>query len=353
MTFSSNIDYINNHFEFPILTKIHGHPDYEQLKQIKDELRANATSVTANLGGGAHGHLGLVLDDAEYTFVSPTAYVRPLHPGVSVIPPGTPNWQAQMLREDHKEAIRLFNEITNIEKALLKQLGKALPDLYLKQFRNSHSNTITTNLPTILEFLFTTYGDIEQEHLDEKKEQLCAKVFDITQPMAVMFNEVEDLLELSTAAANPYTPRQVIKIAEQLIKNFNDFEKGLEEWYALPAENQTWPDFKLHFEQAHKKLRKLRGKTMRNTSFSQTANMITDRVLEQIQAKTQEEKEDILRHIADSEQKVLSALSAIAPEDRQDVETERIEPPQSTVNAVTSDAVQLEMLKILKEIKMT
>ena len=64
--------------------------------------------MTSDLGGGAHGHLGLVLVPAEYAAVSPVPYVRPVHPGALIIPPGTAQHEAHRLCDDHKEAIKLF-----------------------------------------------------------------------------------------------------------------------------------------------------------------------------------------------------------------------------------------------------
>ena len=58
---STNIDYVDTYFEFRTLTRIHGEPNYQALKTMKDQLKSNATAVTSKLGGGAHGHLGLVL----------------------------------------------------------------------------------------------------------------------------------------------------------------------------------------------------------------------------------------------------------------------------------------------------
>ena len=49
----------------------------------------------------------------------------------------------EIARDQHKEDIRVFNEVINVEKALLKQLVQAVPELYLKSFRNTHSNSIT------------------------------------------------------------------------------------------------------------------------------------------------------------------------------------------------------------------
>ena len=67
---STNINYIDNYFQYPDLTKIHGEPTYEGLQQIKDQLKCNAVSVTSSSGGGAHGLLGLVLNADEYARLS-------------------------------------------------------------------------------------------------------------------------------------------------------------------------------------------------------------------------------------------------------------------------------------------
>ena len=78
---TADVDYINTAFEYPELTKIHDVPTYKLLKKIKDELKTNASKVQCDLGGGKHGHLGLILSDADYENVSTTANVRPKHPG--------------------------------------------------------------------------------------------------------------------------------------------------------------------------------------------------------------------------------------------------------------------------------
>ena len=97
---------------------------------------ANASSVACNLGGGANGHLGLVINAAEYATISPTPYIRPTMPGPLIYPAGMPQYQRSELCEDNKEAIRLFREAEDLKKFLFKQLKDAIPDMYLKGFRN-------------------------------------------------------------------------------------------------------------------------------------------------------------------------------------------------------------------------
>ena len=174
-----NIDYATTNFEYPVLTKVHGIPAYESMKIIKNELKANAASVPCDLGGGANGHLGIMLTQPEYANVSAVDYVRPVHPGILCIPHGTTIFETTRLTNEHKEHLRLNREANNVEACLLKQLGKALPELYLKSFRNEYSNTFTTGLQTILQYLFTTCGFITPEELKEQEDALTTKVFDI------------------------------------------------------------------------------------------------------------------------------------------------------------------------------
>ena len=52
MTTTVKIDYISTTFEYPVLSKIHGHPTYPPLKTIKDEIKVNTASVASELRGG-------------------------------------------------------------------------------------------------------------------------------------------------------------------------------------------------------------------------------------------------------------------------------------------------------------
>ena len=154
---------IEERFEHPVLTKIIGPLTYCQLKTIKDELKANAASIYLELGGGAHGYLGLVLTVLEYANVSATMFVRHVHPGKLRIPTRTSTEEARRLTEEHKEKLRLFKEMIDVEKALIKQLSQAIPSMYLQSFRNLHSNAIEKDIPFILKHLMQNYGQVEED----------------------------------------------------------------------------------------------------------------------------------------------------------------------------------------------
>ena len=156
-------------FEYPTLPKIHGEPDYEQLKNLKDKLKTNATKIPSELGGGAFGHLGLVLTPAEYTGISNIPYVRPPHPGVLNIPPATSERVETRRRAEHKRDLALYHETINLENALKKQITEAVDELYLEELRDPTTNTILSSVPFILDHLITNYGEIEPDNVTEKR----------------------------------------------------------------------------------------------------------------------------------------------------------------------------------------
>ena len=136
---TTNIDYINLLFEYPVITPIQGQPTYSAMKVIKDEMKANLKSVPTDLGGGANEHLGLMLTSEEDANVTLILYVRSVHTGALIVPPGTTLHESTRLREDFKEQLRQYRECTQVEKAIIKQLRIALPKMYFKGFRKPYT----------------------------------------------------------------------------------------------------------------------------------------------------------------------------------------------------------------------
>ena len=92
------------------------------LKKLKLELQSNVSSVETN-SGGDHGYLDLVLTEEEYTLVPYTQPFIVLNylPLLTIPPISTPK-QELVLKDRHQEARRLYLDIKNIEKALLRYI---------------------------------------------------------------------------------------------------------------------------------------------------------------------------------------------------------------------------------------
>lgn len=78
--------------------------------------------------------------------------------------------------------------------------------MYLRPFCNEYSNAIETSIADILESLMTIYRVVSEEELRTAESALRERVFDITKPLVITFNEMNNLQELATAADLAYTP---------------------------------------------------------------------------------------------------------------------------------------------------
>lgn len=93
-----------NKFEHSLLTKIHRKLIFAAFKMIKDEIKANITSIHLEIIGRVPGHLGLIFHPMEYVLVTVIPYVCHLNHPPLVIPPGTTNHEATCHCEEHKKA---------------------------------------------------------------------------------------------------------------------------------------------------------------------------------------------------------------------------------------------------------
>ena len=145
-------------------------------------------------------------------------------------------------------------------------------------------------------------------------------VYDITEQIGQIFDELEKLQDFGVAAQNDYSHIQLIKFALQIIKNTGEFENEIRLWNIILREDKTWENLKDYFEHAHQSLRITTGKTMRSMAF-QHANILATQALAEVKAV----KEDILQ----------------AMEEQQ---LDENTPPEQYTNSATSDNVQVEIL---------
>jgi hypothetical protein len=86
MKYATVEDFIAS-FPDPILPKVQGKTDYQTTHAIRKTLQANSRAIDTHLGGGALGHLGLIVSDASYAMIAPATDAGPTL-WVSQQPPG-------------------------------------------------------------------------------------------------------------------------------------------------------------------------------------------------------------------------------------------------------------------------
>jgi hypothetical protein len=70
-------------FPHSSLPEVTGEPTFEDLKVIRRLLNTNAMSVSSYIGGGCHGHLGVIMTNEEYFAIAADVLPLPDNPGAS------------------------------------------------------------------------------------------------------------------------------------------------------------------------------------------------------------------------------------------------------------------------------
>ena len=124
------------------VTKIHGRPSFLQLRKLEKELTINASKVQSDLGGGMHGHLGMIKSPEDYTTIAPgQPYIFPAQPPPLEIPAGTTQ-AATFTLQQHMLDTEKFKEAMEVKKALGHQLTEAIDSEYMAEFLDEHTNNI-------------------------------------------------------------------------------------------------------------------------------------------------------------------------------------------------------------------
>ena len=116
-----NIDYEKSYIKYLTPISVRGETNNKSLKQFKNKLLLNASSVKSDLGDCDHGYLGLVLMAVVYTCVSSTPFSRQINP-VFIFPTRLTAIEATLLRDQHIESVRLYCECKNVEKTLTRYI---------------------------------------------------------------------------------------------------------------------------------------------------------------------------------------------------------------------------------------
>jgi hypothetical protein len=93
------VEEIINGFPNPVLPKIDNEPTFEDIQITTRLLNVEIPSMA---GGGAHGHLGIIMNQVEYAAISASPWVEPFNPNViPIIPAGTNAVDAAQLERMH------------------------------------------------------------------------------------------------------------------------------------------------------------------------------------------------------------------------------------------------------------
>ena len=102
-------------------------------------------------------------------------------------------------------------------------------------------------------------------------------IYDTAQPIYIIFNTIDDLVEYARAAEAQLIQSQTINLALVILNRQQIFKDDIGAWKCTNHAYKTWENFKHDFREAHLELRDTGGK-IEELGFH-NANNIVDQVM--------------------------------------------------------------------------
>lgn len=227
-------------------------PNKGYLQVLFSECYERVMSVPSTRGGGAHGHLAILMSAAKYAELPNTiAFNEPAHPGEA------PHHAADATQFQIAETNRLFNvqiedfKIYQSVKTSIKDLiRKAVPDIYLNELAEERFGYANVTPRTMLEHLETTYGSVIEADLTKNLEDI-QKQWSPEQPLEDLFKQIR-ICRAFAEGHDTITEKSAVRYALTNLENTGVFKEAVKEWKTKDENQKTWTNFKSHFQEANK-----------------------------------------------------------------------------------------------------
>jgi hypothetical protein len=129
---ASTPDALISGFSHSTLPKVTRKPPFKDLKIIPRLLNANAMRFSSYKGGGIHGHLGIIMTNAEYFVVATDVFLPPENPGpAATIVAGMTGVPITEMGRLHTTVTRTYRMYNNVDQEFKKMFIDAFEDQYL------------------------------------------------------------------------------------------------------------------------------------------------------------------------------------------------------------------------------
>ena len=237
-------------FPHPVLTPITGRPTNTTLQTLQKQLYANARAIHSTRGGGANGHLALIMPAADYLARAAVDFVPPVHPGVA--PVHAPGATAAAITETNRQFAYDLGEYTRflaIAEELKKQILLAVPVRYLAILEDADLGFADVPASAMLAHLKTSYGNITIEEIEANRSRLTAD-WNPDAPMEDLWLRIHESQRYATAAGEDITDAAAIRLTLAVLEKTGVFITACEKWRDLADAEWTLVNFKAHFTKA-------------------------------------------------------------------------------------------------------
>eukprot|EP00957_Ditylum_brightwellii_P014341 1079396-Ditylum_brightwellii.AAC.1 len=199
-------DKIKAKFPPPTLQQVEGEPDYTVIHEIMQQLHKNAATILSSIRGGAHGHIGLVIEPTLYSSLSVTAYNAPRAPTRTTLP-GNVSLQVRYDEDNcYGKELKTYENHIAMGNVMKKQIQDVVQDVYIWQLHHKYSTYLGVTARDILNHLMDRYGQIKPANIVANGENYN-KPMDISQPIDAYFAQIDECIQYMSDGKTPYTSK--------------------------------------------------------------------------------------------------------------------------------------------------
>ena len=300
------------------VTKIHGQPTNQDIDILDDELTAIASSFPSELGGGLHGHAGLVKNDADYEIFAPgTPFVVPANPGV--YPLGNiPAAQRGQREAEHKALQTQFQTCIGASKGLKDLILQAVDEDFLLELRAEGIAYLNVTPLQMLTHLRDRWGTMDYVDITSLLAE-CDIPWNAAEVPTKYFNRTEKARRQLARANVQIDERAMLAKALKSFKDAGDFDASIREWEARPVIAQTYANFKVVMCAEFSKLNRQDATTARATGHASANNVVeqmakaTEELVAELTERHSKQVESIIKSNSEAMEKLTAAILANKP----------------------------------------
>ena len=140
------------------------------------------------------------------------------------------------------------------DKALKSLLIAAVDEAYIRSLWYRYIGYANITTKEMLAHLYLAYAKISDGELEDNDKRMRAD-YDMNQPMEVLIEKIDNSVDITAAADNPYSAEQMVTVAYNAVFKTGMFADDCKMWRRRDPSNNIWPHFKTYFTVAHQELR--------------------------------------------------------------------------------------------------
>jgi hypothetical protein len=293
------------------VTKIHGQPTNQDLTILEKELIAILANIPTTLGGGNHGHAGILMDPARYLLTAGIPFVNPANPGN--YPAGIAANAAAGARAraeaQHKEEVKEYETFQGVIQATKDIIMEAVDHEYLLEIEDEILGFLNETPMSIMTHLRNRGGTLD---FADTKTLLAERdgEWDASEVPQVYFNRVEKAIQGLTRAGINSDLNERRDMALYYLKATGEFDAAVREWENKPAADKTWINIKTFISTEYARENKQNKLTAKNFK----ANMIqeqaeaTEELIAALTEKHTEQMESLIKSTTEAMKEMMALI---------------------------------------------